>query len=46
MPSRDEVIERASRAGHELMTVGRKGETIRLVEQVPTPLGQTLTLEP
>ena len=27
------------------MTVGRKGETIRLVEQVPTPLGQTLEIE-
>src|SRR5437868_8234114 len=27
------------------MTVGRKGETIRLVEQTPSPLGQTLLLE-
>ena len=40
-----EVIERAKARGLEIMTVGRKGETIRLVEQVPTPLGQTLALE-
>ena len=40
-----EVIERARRRGLELMTVGRKGETIRLIEQVPTPLGQTLQIE-
>jgi len=41
----DEVIERARRHGHEVLTVGRKGETIRLVEQIPTALGQTLLLE-
>jgi UDP-N-acetylmuramoyl-L-alanyl-D-glutamate--2,6-diaminopimelate ligase len=40
-----EVIERAKRRGLHLMTVGRKGETIRLIEQVPTPLGQTLVIE-
>ena len=40
-----EVIERAKARGLEIMTVGRKGETIRLVEQVPTPLGQTLAIE-
>ena len=34
-----------SARGHELLTVGRDGETIRLVEQAPTPLGQTLMLE-
>ena len=28
-----------------MLTVGRKGETIRLVDQSPTPLGQTLMLE-
>jgi UDP-N-acetylmuramoyl-L-alanyl-D-glutamate--2,6-diaminopimelate ligase len=44
-PKSDEVIERARAAGHELLTVGRKGETIRLVEQTPTALGQTLMLE-
>jgi UDP-N-acetylmuramoyl-L-alanyl-D-glutamate--2,6-diaminopimelate ligase len=41
----DEVIDRARRAGHEVMTVGRKGETLRLVDQAPTALGQTLKLE-
>ena len=40
-----EVIERCRRAGHEVMTVGRKGETIKLVEQNPTALGQMLILE-
>ena len=40
-----EVIERAKRRGHPLLTIGRAGETIRLLEQVPTPLGQTLTIE-
>jgi len=44
-PKSDEVIERARKAGHELVTVGRKGQTIRLVEQTPTALGQTLMLE-
>jgi len=40
-----EVIERARRRGLQVMTVGRKGETIRLVEQSPSPLGQTLVVE-
>ena len=40
-----EVIERARRRGLDVMTVGRKGEAIRLIEQMPTPLGQTLALE-
>jgi UDP-N-acetylmuramoyl-L-alanyl-D-glutamate--2,6-diaminopimelate ligase len=40
-----EVIERVTRHGHPLLTVGRKGENIRLVEQTPTPLGQTLILD-
>jgi UDP-N-acetylmuramoyl-L-alanyl-D-glutamate--2,6-diaminopimelate ligase len=44
-PKSDEVIGRARKAGHELLTVGRQGETIRLVEQTPTALGQTLMLE-
>lgn len=44
-PKSGEVIERARRRGHEVLTVGRKGETIRLVEQSPTALGQTLMLE-
>ena len=44
-PKSDEVSERARGRGHEVMTVGQKGETIRLVEQNPTALGQTLVLE-
>jgi UDP-N-acetylmuramoyl-L-alanyl-D-glutamate--2,6-diaminopimelate ligase len=40
-----EVMERAATRGHTLVTVGRNGETIRLVEQSPTALGQKLTLE-
>lgn len=40
----DEVIERASKSEHPILTVGRRGETIRLVEQSPTALGQSLTL--
>ena len=44
-PKSDVVIDRAREAGHEIMTVGRKGGTIRLVEQTPTALGQTLMLE-
>ena len=44
-PKSGEVIERATRRGHPLLTVGREGETIRLIEQDPTPLGQTLMLE-
>ena len=44
-PKSEEVMERASRAGHPLLTVGRSGETIRLVNQSPTPLGQALLLE-
>ena len=44
-PKSEAVIERAKRRGLKLMTVGRNGETIRLVEQSSTPLGQTLQLE-
>jgi UDP-N-acetylmuramoyl-L-alanyl-D-glutamate--2,6-diaminopimelate ligase len=41
----EEVSARARAAGHKVLTVGRKGETIRLVEQSPTALGQLLVLE-
>jgi UDP-N-acetylmuramoyl-L-alanyl-D-glutamate--2,6-diaminopimelate ligase len=44
-PKSDEVIERSRRAGHEVLTIGRKGETVRLVEQSTSTLGQTLKLE-
>jgi UDP-N-acetylmuramoyl-L-alanyl-D-glutamate--2,6-diaminopimelate ligase len=40
-----EVIERVSKRGHKVLTIGRTGQTIRLVDQIPTALGQTLTLE-
>ena len=44
-PKSDQVVGIAQRRGHEVMTVGRKGETLRLVEQNPTALGQKLLLE-
>jgi len=44
-PKSGEVIERSTARGHKVLTVGRKGESIRLIEQAPTPLGQTLVLE-
>jgi UDP-N-acetylmuramoyl-L-alanyl-D-glutamate--2,6-diaminopimelate ligase len=44
-PKSDEVSQRCRKAGHDVMSVGRKGEAIRLVEQIPTPLGQSLVLE-
>ncbi|GAA3905213.1 UDP-N-acetylmuramoyl-L-alanyl-D-glutamate--2,6-diaminopimelate ligase [Sphingomonas limnosediminicola] len=44
-PKANEVIERAEAGGLEVLTVGRKGNMIRLVEQTPTALGQTLKLE-
>ena len=44
-PKSEEVMERALARGHKLITVGRSGDTIRLVDQNPTPLGQALLLE-
>jgi len=44
-PKSNEVIERSGRRGHEVLTVGRKGKTIKLIQQSPSALGQTLTLE-
>jgi len=44
-PKSDEVIDRARLTGRDVLTVGRRGEIIRLVEQKPTSLGQTLVLE-
>ena len=41
----DEVIGRIRARGMKLLTVGRRGDAIRLLEQTPTPLGQTLTIE-
>jgi UDP-N-acetylmuramoyl-L-alanyl-D-glutamate--2,6-diaminopimelate ligase len=44
-PKSGEAIERVRAGGREVLTVGRRGEMIRLVEQSPTALGQTLKLE-
>jgi UDP-N-acetylmuramoyl-L-alanyl-D-glutamate--2,6-diaminopimelate ligase len=44
-PRSGEVIDRVRRRGNPVLTVGRSGDTIRLVEQMPTPLGQTLSVE-
>ncbi len=43
-PRSGEVIERARRRGLKLITVGPGGETIELVSQTPTALGQALLL--
>jgi UDP-N-acetylmuramoyl-L-alanyl-D-glutamate--2,6-diaminopimelate ligase len=43
-PKSDEVIARCLGRGHRLMTVGRRGDTIRLTAQEPSALGQTLQL--
>jgi UDP-N-acetylmuramoyl-L-alanyl-D-glutamate--2,6-diaminopimelate ligase len=40
-----EVIERCRKRRHQVMTVGRAGEVIRLIEQSPSALGQTLRVE-
>lgn len=44
-PRSEEVIERCRKIGHEIVTIGRKGETIRLVDQAPSALGQSLALD-
>ena len=44
-PKSEEVIDRCMSRGHRVLTVGRAGETIRLVDQSATPLGQSLLLE-
>ena len=44
-PKSDDVIARVKGRGLRLLTVGPGAETIALVEQTPTPLGQVLILE-
>ena len=44
-PKSEEVIERCMSRAHKILTVGRSGETIRLVDQSAPPLGQSLLLE-
>jgi UDP-N-acetylmuramoyl-L-alanyl-D-glutamate--2,6-diaminopimelate ligase len=44
-PKAAEVMDRVRRRGAKLTTVGREGDTIRLLDQMPSPLGQTLMLD-
>ncbi|MEO5973319.1 MAG: UDP-N-acetylmuramoyl-L-alanyl-D-glutamate--2,6-diaminopimelate ligase, partial [Sphingomicrobium sp.] len=44
-PRSGEVIAIAERRGQRILTVGEAGETIRLVQREPTPLGQKLSLD-
>ncbi|HYW16844.1 MAG TPA: UDP-N-acetylmuramoyl-L-alanyl-D-glutamate--2,6-diaminopimelate ligase [Allosphingosinicella sp.] len=44
-PKSDDVIERARARGLRLFTVGRRGETLKLVDREPTQLGQRLNVE-
>ncbi len=44
-PKSGEVIARARARGLKLLTVGEKGETIRLASRTSSPLGQKLLLE-
>ena len=41
----DEVIRRCEARGLRILTVGARGDTIRLVSRTPTQLGQTLSVE-
>jgi UDP-N-acetylmuramoyl-L-alanyl-D-glutamate--2,6-diaminopimelate ligase len=44
-PRSEEVIEKCRSRGLRLLSVGRRGEAIRLMERTPTQLGQRLDLE-
>jgi UDP-N-acetylmuramoyl-L-alanyl-D-glutamate--2,6-diaminopimelate ligase len=44
-PASARVIELARERGLRLLTVGTRGETLKLVERTPTQLGQTLVIE-
>src|SRR5690606_23132827 len=44
-PRSGEVIERALLRGLKVLSVGEKGETLRLAERTPAQLGQTLVIE-
>src|SRR5690606_2466164 len=44
-PRSDEVIERALLRGLKVLSVGERGEALRLVDRVPTQPSQTLTIE-
>jgi UDP-N-acetylmuramoyl-L-alanyl-D-glutamate--2,6-diaminopimelate ligase len=44
-PKSYEVMRRAEARGLRVLTVGRRGETLKLVDREPTQLGQRLTVE-
>jgi UDP-N-acetylmuramoyl-L-alanyl-D-glutamate--2,6-diaminopimelate ligase len=44
-PKSDEVARRSAARGLRLVTVGRRGEALKLIEREPTQLGQRLTIE-
>ncbi|TFI57936.1 UDP-N-acetylmuramoyl-L-alanyl-D-glutamate--2,6-diaminopimelate ligase [Sphingomonas parva] len=44
-PKSEEVIRRCRERGLRLLTVGRNGETLRLISRTPSQLGQTLVIE-
>jgi UDP-N-acetylmuramoyl-L-alanyl-D-glutamate--2,6-diaminopimelate ligase len=44
-PKSGEVARRAKARGLRLLTVGLRGETLKLIDREPTQLGQRLTLE-
>jgi UDP-N-acetylmuramoyl-L-alanyl-D-glutamate--2,6-diaminopimelate ligase len=44
-PKSEEVLRRCQARGLRVMTVGRNGETLKLVSRETTPLGQKLTIE-
>ncbi len=44
-PKSEDVIAIARGRGLRVITVGRKGETLRLVDRIPTQLGQSLAIE-
>ena len=44
-PRSDEVVRRCRERGLNLITVGKAGDTLRLVARAPTQLGQVMTIE-
>jgi UDP-N-acetylmuramoyl-L-alanyl-D-glutamate--2,6-diaminopimelate ligase len=44
-PKSEEVVRRCKARGLHLITVGTNGETLRLIERVPSQLGQQLVIE-
>jgi UDP-N-acetylmuramoyl-L-alanyl-D-glutamate--2,6-diaminopimelate ligase len=44
-PKSAEVLRRVEARGLEAITVGTRGDTLKLVERTPTQLGQTLAIE-